>query len=419
MNATLQPVVAATPAQAGCELADIFREYGQAYRQTHHLTRAQQKAMWDIEHCRTEAMGGHREWCPSCGYERYTYHSCRNRNCPKCQSQATAEWVQARRSELLPVPYFHQVFTLPHEFNPLILYSEGNARALLELLFAAAAGTLSTFGWEHFGGRVGFTLVLHTWDQRLRGHFHVHALIASGALSADGTRWIAGGREFLFPVRGLSKMFRGRFLDGVDRLLAEGLLDLPPQLACLSEEPHRRHWLRKCRKRSWVVYSQAPFAGPRKLVDYLGRYTHRTAIGNQRLVSCADGQVTFRYRDRGDGDRVKFETLPADEFLGRFLQHVLPRGFFRVRHYGLLASCVKKELLLRCRQLLGARVRPLPEHRPQTAAEWLRQLLGVDVNQCPGCGRKLEREPLSIPRLPRDPTYKPAPFPELEAWNTS
>ncbi len=419
MNATLLPVVAATPAQAGCELADIFREHGQAYRQRHHLTRAQQKAMWDIEHCRTEAMGGHREWCPECGYERYTYHSCRNRNCPMCQSQATAEWVQARRRELLPVPYFHQVFTLPHEFNPLILYREGNQRALLELLFAAAAGTLFTFGREHFGGKVGFTLVLHTWDQRLRAHFHVHALIASGALSADGTRWIAGGRKFLFPVRGLSKMFRERFLEGVNTLLAEGLLDLPPQLASLSEEPHRRHWLRKCRKRSWVVYSQAPFAGPRKLLDYLGRYTHRTAIGNQRLVSCADGQVTFRYRDRGDGDRVKFETLPADEFIGRFLQHVLPRGFFRVRHYGLLASCVKQKLLLRCRQLLGAGVRPLVEHRPQTAAEWLRHLLGVDVTRCPCCGQELEREPLTVPGQPRDPTYKLDPFPEFEAWNTS
>jgi hypothetical protein len=165
-------------------------------------------------------------------------------------------------------------------------------------------------------------------------------------LSADGSRWIAGGREFLFPVRGLSKMFRGKYLDGVGALLADGQLDLPPQLASLSDQTHRRHWLRRCRKRSWVVYSQAPFAGPRKLLDYLGRYTHRTAIGNHRLVSCEDGQVTFRYRDRGDGDRVKFETLPAEEFLGRFLQHVLPTGFFRVRHYGLLASCVKKELLV-------------------------------------------------------------------------
>jgi len=423
MNVAQLPLSAAasspTEASAGCELADIFREYGQAYRQTHGLTGAQRKAMWDIEHCRTAALGGQRQWCPQCGYERYTYHSCRNRNCPKCQSLATAQWVAARRDELLPVPYFHEVFTLPHEFNALILYSQRNEKTLLELLLAAVAGTLSTFGWEHFGGRVGFTLLLHTWDQRLRAHFHVHGLLAAGALSADGTRWIAGGRDFLFPVRGLSKMFRGRYLDGVNRLLAEGLLDLPPQLSPLSEEPHRRHWLRKCRKRSWVVYSQAPFAGPRKLVDYLGRYTHRTAIGNQRLVSCADGQVTFRYRDRADGDRLKLETLPAEEFLKRFLQHVLPTGFWRVRHYGLLASCVKKELLLRCRRLLGACGWRPSEDAPRTVADWMRQLLGVELGQCPHCGGKLQREPVARPWEPRDPTYQAERFSEFDAWNSS
>ena len=233
MNAAFLPASADAPATAppGCELADIFRRYGQAYRETHPLTRSQRKAMWDIEHCRTAAMGGHQEWCPGCGYERDTFHSCRNRNCPQCQSMATAAWVEARRGELLPVPYFHEVFTLPHDLNPLILYSERNQRALLELLFASAAGTLLTFGREHLGGKVGFTLLLHTWDQRLRGHFHLHGLIASGALSADGSQWIAGGREFLFPVRGLSKMFRGKYLDGVGALLADGQLDLPPQLA--------------------------------------------------------------------------------------------------------------------------------------------------------------------------------------------
>jgi len=276
---------------------------------------------------------------------------------------------------------------------------------LLDLLFDSAAETLLTFGREHFGGKVGFTLVLHTWDQRLRGHFHLHGLMPAGALSADGSRWIAGGRGFLFPVHGLSKMFRGKYLDGLADLLVAGRLDLPPQLARLSDEAHRRHWLRWCRKRSWVVYSQAPFAGPRKLVDYLGRYTHRTAIGNQRLISCADGQVTFRYRDRGDGDRVKLETLPAEEFLGRFLQHVLPDSFYRVRHYGLLANCVKKELLVRCRRMLGAGLRRPEEHGPRTAAEWMRHLLGVDVTRCPCCSEPLEREPL--------PTPRPGPRPHL------
>jgi hypothetical protein len=421
MNATVTPLPVDTAAArpSGCELADIFRQYGEAYRQTHPLIRAQRKAMWDIEHCRTPAMGGHREWCPACGYEREAYHSCRNRNCPKCQSMATAAWVDARLSELLPVPYFHEVFTLPHDLNGLILTSERNERALLDLLFDSAAETLLTSGREHFGGTVGFTLVLHTWDQRLRSHFHLHGLMPAGALSADGLRWIAGGRKFLFPVRGLSKMFRGKYLDGVARLLAEGRLDLPPALVRLSDAAHRRHWLRRCRKRSWVVYSQAPFAGPRKLVDYLGRYTHRTAIGNQRLVSCEDGQVTFRYRDRGDGDRVKLETLPAEEFLERFLQHVLPDGFYRVRHYGLLANCVKRELLVRCRRMLGAGLRRPQEPGPRTAAEWMRHLLGVDVTRCPCCGEPLEREPLPIPRPAPDPTYAPEPYPEFEAWNSS
>ena len=205
LNRTSGDAAAVPPlSSSGCELADIFRQYGQAYRQTHRLGQAQRKAMWDIEHCRTETLGGYRERCPACGYEREAFRSCRNRNCPKCQSMATAAWVAARRAELLPVPYFHLVFTLPHELNALILYSEGNLRTLLDLLFDATSRTLSTFGREHLGGKVGFVLVLHTWDQRLRAHFHLHGLMASGALSPDGTRWIAGGRDFLFPVHGLA-----------------------------------------------------------------------------------------------------------------------------------------------------------------------------------------------------------------------
>ena len=226
---------------------------------------------------------------------------------------ATAAWVDARLDELLPVPSFHRVFTLPHDLNGLILTSERNERALLDLLFDAAAETLLTLGREHFGGKVGFTLVLGTWDQRLRGHFHLHGLMLRARCRRTGAV-DRRGRKFLFPSaraeQDVSRQVPGRR----GGLLAQGRLDLPPALVRLSDAAHRRHWLRQCRKRSWVVYSQAPFAG-RELVDYLGRYTHRTAIGNHRLVSCTDGQVTFRYRDRGDGDRVKLETLPAEEFL--------------------------------------------------------------------------------------------------------
>jgi hypothetical protein len=395
--------------RVSCELDDVFRRYGEAYCNTHPLTPAQRKAVWAITHCRTAALGGHREWCPACGFERYTYHSCRNRHCPKCQSTATAAWVAARQEELLPVPYFHNVFTLPHELNALILYSERNQRALLGLLFDATAQTLLEFGHSDLGGKIGFTLVLHTCDQRLRAHFHLHGLIASGALADDGSRWIAGGRQFLFPVCGLSKMFRAKYLDGLAALLEAAQLDVPPQLAELADIETRRRWLRRLRKKSWVVYSQAPFAGPRKLLDYLGRYTHRVAISNHRLLSCEEGQVRYRYRDRRDGDRLKTDVLPAEEFLHRFLQHVLPDRFLRIRHYGLLANRAKQKHLAQCRELLGARPCKADE-QPQTATEWMRVLLGIDITCCPACGEQLRRELLRRSLgSPRDACLPPQP----------
>lgn len=402
-----------------CELAEIFQRYGEAYLNSHPLTSAQRKAVWAITHCRTAALGGHREWCAACGFERYTYHSCRNRHCPKCQSAATAAWVAARQEELLPVPYFHNVFTLPHELNPLILYSERNQRALLGLLFDATAQTLLQFGRSDLGGKVGFTLVLHTWDQRLRPHFHLHGLIASGALADDDTRWIAGGRQFLFPVLGLSKMFRAKYLDGLAALLEAEQLDVPPQLADLADAQTRHRRLRQWRKKPWVVYSQAPFAGPRKLLDYLGRYTHRVAIGNHRILSCEGGEVCYRYRDRRDGDRLKTDVLPAEEFLRRFLQHVLPDRFLRIRHYGLLANRDKQKRLAQCRELLGARP-PEPDEQPRTAAEWMRAVLDIDIARCPCCGGELQQEMLPRPGgspaqtcLP--PPAQPRPVPRCDS----
>jgi hypothetical protein len=383
------------PAKASsCELADVFRRYGEAYQQTHRLTRPRRKACWAITRCRTAALGGHREWCPACGFERYTYHSCRNRHCPKCQTTATAAWVAARQEELLPVPYFHQVFTLPHELSALVLYGERNQRALLKLLFDSAAQTLLEFGRRDLGGKVGFTLVLHTWDQQLRPHFHVHGLIASGALSADGSRWIAGGSRFLFPVRGLSKMFRAKYLDALADLLDRRRLDVPRQLAELDKSAGRRRWLRRLRRKPWVVYSKPPFAGPRRLLDYLGRYTHRVAISNHRILDCRDGQVRFYYRDRRDGDRRKTARLPAEEFLRRFLMHVLPDGFMRIRHYGLLANRDKHQRLDQVRRLLGTAGQAVADPPPQTAADWMRLLLGIEPDRCPVCGQMLHREPL-------------------------
>jgi uncharacterized protein (UPF0212 family) len=404
---------------SSCELADIFRQYGEAYQQTHPLTPAQGKAVWAITHCRTAALGGHREWCPACGFERYTYHSCRNRHCPKCQTTATAAWVAARQEELLPVPYFHHVFTLPHELNGLILYSQRNQRALLGLLFDAVAQTLLEFGRRELGGKVGFTLVLHTWDQQLRAHFHLHGLIASGALADDGSRWIAGGRQFLFPVHGLSKMFRAKYLEGLAELLEREQLDVPPQLADLAEPGSRRRWLRRLRRKPWVVYSQAPFAGPRKLLDYLGRYTHRVAISNHRILACQDGQVRYSYRDRRHGDRLNTDLLPAEEFLRRFLQHVLPDRFLRIRHYGLLANRVKKKQLARCRQLLGARPPATADEQRSTAADWIRVLLGIDITRCPRCGEQLYRDVLPPPLCrSSDPSLPPGSG-DIPPWDTS
>ncbi len=413
---SLAALNAAPDASSGvsCDLAEIFERYGPDYARTHHLTASRQKVMYAIVNCRTAALGGHREWCDACGFERYLYHSCRNRHCPKCQSTTTAAWVEARRRELLPVPYFHQVFTLPHELNPLILWSESNQRALLKLLFDATAQTLLTFGRQELGGTIGVTLVLHTWDQQLRPHFHLHAVVPSGALSPDHCQWIAGGSKFLFPVHGLSKMFRAKYLDGLEELLQQGLLDLPPQLVALREKEERQRLLRQWRKKAWVVYSKPPFAGPRKLIDYLSRYTHRVAISNDRLLRCQDGQVTFSYRDRRDGNCRKTTAIPADEFIERFLKHVLPDRFMKIRHYGLLANRGKSDRLTLCRRLLGCPDPLAHDEPPQSASEWMWHLLEIDTTRCPCCGDILHRQ-LIEPALPtRSPphtfTWSPTVF---------
>lgn len=406
------PTSAGPAGTSSCELADVFARYGAAYDTTHRLSPARRKAIRDITRCRTAALGGHREWCDGCGFERYLYHSCRNRHCPKCQTTAKEAWVAARQDELLPVPYFHNVFTLPHELNGLILFSERNQRALLKLLFDAAAQTLLEFGRNNLGGKVGFTLVLHghrrealVGDQQLRPHFHVHCLIASGALAADHSQWIAGGAQFLFPVKAISVVFRAKYLDGLTKLLEENALDVPPSLAELNETSGRCRWLRKLRRKPWIVYSKAPFAGPRKLLDYLGRYTHRAAISNHRILSSDGGEVTFAYRDRKDGDRRKTMTLPADEFIDRFLKHILPDRFMRIRHYGFLANRAKQTSLARCRELLGVRQPPSAEDRPQTAADWLRIALGIDPDRCPCCGDVLFRESLPAMTYPFTAPY--------------
>lgn len=392
------------------ELADIFSNHADAYCRSHYVTKSERKVIRAVVNCRTAALGGHREWCPECGYDRYRYHSCRNRHCPKCQTLAKAAWLEQRQQELLPVPYFHNVFTLPHELNPLILASERNRRALLKLLFQATAQTLLAFGENNLGGKVGFTTVLHTWDQQLRPHFHVHCVIAAGALAEDGSKWNAADRKFMFPVGALSKVFRGKYLAALEQLIRQGELDVP--LVDMSSTTRQRRWLRRLARKSWNVYSKAPFAGPQKLLDYLGRYTHRVAISNHRLLSCENGKVSFTYRDRADGNRKKTASLPVEKFIGRFLTHVLPTGFMRIRHYGFLANRAKKSRLAQIRVQLEA-LEPEPSE-PKTAAEWMLELTGVDITCCPSCGAPLESDEIPPHRSPKRkiPT-------NVDFWDTS
>jgi len=365
------------------ELAQVFARHGAAYLATHRLAAVQQRAMRAIQTCRTAALGGHVERCDACGRLRYSYHSCRNRHCPKCQALAKERWLAARRAELLPAPYFHVVFTLPHQVNPL---AQGNPRVIYRLLFEAAARTLLEFGenprW--LGGELGVTMVLHTWGQTLSQHLHVHALVSGGALAPDG-HWIHPRGGFLFPVKALSQVFRGKFLAGLKHAFDAGALVLAGRSAALADAGNRAALFAALRAQPWVVYAKRPFAGPEQVLQYLGRYTHRIALTNSRLVSLEDETVRFRYQDYAHGNRRKVMTLDAQEFIRRYLTHVLPRGFMRIRHYGLNGNRAKRHKLGAARAALDA---PSPERVP-TAPEtleafWLR-VAHHDIHQCPHC----------------------------------
>jgi len=358
------------------ELADVVRQAGEAFRQTHRLHLVQRRALSAIEHCRTAALGGHLETCNHCGITRAVYHSCRNRHCPKCQVLAKERWLAARCAELLPIPYFHVVFTLPHALNPL---AQRFPRQFYGQLFAAAAATLQTFGRDprHLGGELGLTAVLHTWSQTLSQHVHLHCVVTGGALGADGRRWIPAKPGFLFPVKALSKVFRGKFLAGLAAAMPPGSL---PSDAL---SPARRARLRR---RPWVVYAKRPFGGPEQVLAYLGRYTHRIAISNDRIRAVDGDGVRFRYRDYAAGSQTRCLHLSADEFLRRFCLHVLPQGFMRIRHFGLLANRSRGTKLARARALLGADP-PLPRAVAEAStAERIEQLTGVDITRCPLCG---------------------------------
>ena len=380
--------------QASPELGDLLRRHGERYAATHRLSSVQKKVIRALSQCRTAALGGHLEACDRCGSRRAVYHSCRNRHCPKCQSLAQADWIEARKADLLPVPYFHVVFTLPHELCPLALH---RPRVLYDLLFQAATATLATFARDprHFagqtGGTLGITAILHTWAQNLSLHPHLHCVVTGGALSFDTHYFLTPRHQgFLFPVRALSKMFRGKFLDGLLRAFKTGEL---------GDDPSAPKLCKTLRRRDWVVYAKPPFAGPERVLAYLGAYTHRIAISNRRILSIQHDRVAFRYRDSADGNQQKVMQLDVLEFIRRFLLHVLPRGFVRIRHYGLLANRARKQKIARCRERLAA---PTPEVlAPQSRRQKLLERIGVDLQRCPACGEGRMAIVAELDRLPR------------------
>jgi len=383
------------------EVADVFRCYGADYR-LHNgasMSNAQHRVMTAIEVCRTAFLGGHLEQCDQCGHQRNAYNSCANRHCPKCQSHARAQWLENRQSELLNTQYFHVVFTLPQQIAT-IAYQ--NKRELYGILFRAAAETLLTIAADpkHLSAEIGFFAVLHTWGQNLLHHPHLHCVVTGGGLSADGSQWISCRAGFFLPVGVLSRLFRRLFLENLLKAFDAGKLQFFSSLESLRDRSSFRDYLAPLREAEWVVYAKRPFAGPEQVLDYVGRYTHRVAISNNRLLDIAEDKVTFRYKDYRHDSQQKTMTLEAEEFIRRFLLHVLPEGFQRIRYYGFLANRYREQKLAHCRELLDM---PAPEPPALDGAKDYREryeeLTGCSLWQCPVChkGRML-----AIEILPRN-----------------
>jgi predicted Zn-ribbon and HTH transcriptional regulator len=366
------------------EVADIVRAHGDEFRRAHaeSLSVGQKRVLRAIERCRTAALGGHLERCDQCGHERNAYNSCADRHCPKCQSFARAKWLEKRQAELLECDYFHVVFTLPAELAALALQ---NKRQMYDLLFRATADTLQSIAAdpEHLGAQIGFFCILHSWGQTLNFHPHLHCVVPGGGISLDGSRWVACRPGFFLPVNVLSCRFRKLYLRYLEQTYAAGKLQFYGALQELSDPKRFARYLAPLHDSEWVVYAKPPFGGPDRVLDYLGRYTHRVAISNNRLEEFKDGQVRFAYKDYKHEQRHKVMTVSADEFLRRFLLHVLPDSFQRIRHYGLLGNRHRAENLARCRELL-AMPAPIPESRCDYR-ERLQQLGGNDPLLCPQC----------------------------------
>jgi hypothetical protein len=368
------------------ELADIFRKHGNAYRAAHALPRQQLRVMRAIETCRTAALGGHIETCSQCDFTRISYNSCRNRHCPKCQNTERARWLERRKAELLPVEYFHVVFTVPEPIARIAFY---NPEAVYGILFRTAAETLLTSARDpqHLGAEIGFFAILHTWGQNLRHHPHLHCVVPGGGLSLDSQRWIGCRPGFFLSVRVLSRLFRRLFLQALEAAFHSGKLQLFGELEALRDAASLAAYLAPLRATEWVVYAKPPFGGPAQVLAYLGRYTHRVAISNQRLLAAQDGAVTFQWKDYRHPGREKSRTmtLTADEFIRRFLIHTLPPRFQRIRHFGFFANRHRREKLALCRHLLSG---PVTELLPGPAScRALAQVLASPSPiPCPSCG---------------------------------
>ena len=383
-----------TTTRPALEVADIIRAHGDTYRVNHLLSLEQATVLRHVETCRTAVLGGHVDACLACGYQRISYNSCRDRHCPKCQAVKRAMWLDTRLERLLPVEYFHVVFTLPAALYPLLRY---NQRLLYDLLFDTASQTLLTLAADpkRLGGQIGVTAILHTWGQNLLFHPHLHCVVTGGGLSVDENEWIPARPGYLLPVKVLGRLFRGKFLAGLRQVYQAGQLNLPPNLTHLSQGEAFRTWLGSLYRQDWVVYAKRPFGGAEQVFRYLGRYSHRVAIANSRLLALEDGQVYFRWKDYADDDKTKVMCLSAEEFLRRWLLHVLPKRFVRIRHYGLLASRNVATKLVRCHQLLGHGTEP-PQAKiePKSWREWLQEWSGQDWSCCPHCQGPLTRRPL-------------------------
>jgi hypothetical protein len=397
------------------EVADILQTHAEDYRRLHQPSPAQQKVMRHIADCRTAALGGHLEECDSCGHWRISFNSCRDRHCPKCQSTAREDWIEAQLSKLLPVPYFHVVFTLPEQLNPLAL---ANQKILFDILFATAASTLREIAADpqHLGADIGFTAVLHTWGQNLLFHPHLHCVVTGGGLSADGEHWVGTRASFFLPVKALSKLFRGKFLDALKKAYLAGQLRLHGSTAELAEQKPWRSFLNGLYKKNWVVYAKPPFAGPEHVFRYLGRYTHRVAISNHRLVDFHDGRVSFTIKNYAQPGQRMVIHLDALEFLRRFLLHVLPKGYTRIRHFGLCAGRNLHTKLEAARRLLTTLhhryVLPISRSADKDNRPWWKRFLdrtGIDLLACTHCtsGRLIRRGQI-------EPVY-PVPPPGVAA----